>query len=251
MLKSLWPSHLGPIEEWIEQWTDTVSEDDADQFLADLKVTKAVQRHLYSVDQRTAAWHKARSKRLTGSRFGAAAGVNVFCSPHQLLKDSLWPVKFSNAFTEYGTKMEPVAADLFEKYIQCKVTYPGLVVCSEMPYLAASPDGIVHLPDGSLALLEIKCPARKKFYPEVPPYYMAQIQGCAGLLGLKEIFFVTYVPDQPLKVERLPFDEDYFFNFLLPKLQEWYFCQYLPRAVLQRKGLLAPGKINIERCTFI
>ncbi len=59
----------------------------------------------------------------------------------------------------YGLKMEPAAREQFKILFNKNVLSCGLVVNPSIPWLGASPDGIIQEEDGSVSILEIKCPS--------------------------------------------------------------------------------------------
>ncbi len=64
-----------------------------------------------------------------------------------------------NRSMAYGLKMEPAAREQFKVLFNKEVMDCGLVVNSTLPWLGASPDGIIQEDDGSFSILEIKCPS--------------------------------------------------------------------------------------------
>jgi hypothetical protein len=60
----------------------------------------------------------------------------------------------------------------------------------EYSWLGGSPDGITE----SGKLVEIKCPLKRKITPEVPVYYMPQLQLLMEILDLDEAVFIQYKP---------------------------------------------------------
>ena len=67
----------------------------------------------------------------------------------------------------------------------------GLLVHSDFPWLAASPDGITT--DGMC--VEIKCPLRRKIVPgEVPHHYFPQIQIQMEVCNIDTTLFIQYKP---------------------------------------------------------
>ena len=200
-----------------------------------LAVTPEQVVNIRSFKQRSPEWLQARVGRLTASNFGAAAGFNPYQSPSQLLQELLWGTFEGNRATRWGTIMEDVAKMDYIKYMydqhfmtarrigelrknhdvtpfECKVWECGLTVFEEAPFLAGSPDGLVHTNtfDGKeiRLLLEIKCPGPdpKKPYSEqaayqesknpdipagIPPYYYCQIQGLMAIYKLQHTDFVV------------------------------------------------------------
>jgi putative phage-type endonuclease len=220
-------------------------------YLANLKVSQADVVRIMNVPQRTEEWLKARKGRITASNYGAATRHNPHCSTKQLLKNLLWSVFKGNAATRWGTEKEPVAADVYERFMEkytqdeegaFNVEYPGLIICQKYPWIACSPDG---LPMKGLFrwLLEIKCPFARKFYPTVPHYYYDQIQGIMGVLHLPYADFVVWTPERT-QIRRYAFDPDYWSKVLFPRLEDFYMNNYLPRLIMKENGKLKEGELE-------
>lgn len=70
----------------------------------------------------------------------------------------------NNNVFRYGIQNEPLAKNSLESKLGTKILLCGLFVDNNLPYLAASADGLVN----NDAIVEIKCPASIKDYtPEV------------------------------------------------------------------------------------
>lgn len=227
--------------EEIEQFI--LTQDMQDSHLASLVVTDDEITQISNLPQRTEGWFKARRARMTGSIIGAAVGHNYFCRPTELLSELLWRTFEGNAATEYGTKMEPIAADIYERWSGNIVEYPGLVVCKEKPWLGMSPDG-VFVEKGIRGLLEIKCPFRKKFYGRIPMYYYDQIQFGMWVLKCKFCDFVVYTPTQT-KIERFTYNAGYVEEFLIERVDRFYFNRYMPLFLLQEMNMLQEGEVTV------
>lgn len=223
-------------------------------YLEQLKVTPEEVQRIMNIEQRSEEWLQARKGRMTASNYGAAANHNKYCSPRTLLKQLLWKSFTGNAATEYGTKNEPVASDVYERFmrkyldsngksdVSFKVSYPGLIICEKHPWIACSPDGLPL--EGSLRfLLEIKCPFRGKIYPHIPHYYFDQIQGIMGLLQLPFCDFVVWTPTQT-SIRRYAFDKKYWCKVLFPRLKTFYMDEYLPRLLLKEEGVLKEDELE-------
>jgi len=125
----------------------------------------------------------------------------------------------------------------------------GLVIDPERPWMGNSPDGIITIEYQSgykeRGLLEIKCPATKKYYdPPVPSHYMAQIQGTMGNLSLSWCDFVVWIPSTGIQITRVTFDSNYWNNTLLPGLTDFYFNMYMPIALKKENNLLFPNELE-------
>lgn len=225
------------------------------EFITNLQVSNADILRIMNYEQRTDEWLESRKGRITASNYGSATYHNKYCSPHGLIKQMLWKTFKGNFATEYGTKNEPVASDVYEKFmrkhldeggkkhVNFKVDYPGLIVNFKNPWIACSPDGLPL--EGLIRfLLEIKCPIGKKFYPHIPHYYFDQIQGIMGLLNLPYCDFVVWTPDKT-QIRRYKFDNLYWETCLFPKLKSFYMDEYLPRHILKMKNLLPENCIDV------
>jgi putative phage-type endonuclease len=205
-------------------------------------------------EQRSEAWHESRNYRLTGSNFGSAIGHNKYQSPKALVNELLWKTFHGNEMTKYGELNEPIARDIYMKYMrqthpddQIEVEVPGLFVSAKYPFLGCSPDGIVMIrkKNGDIIyfLIEIKCPWKREYYPDIPAYYYSQIQGMMGLKNLPYCDFIVFLPEET-RIQRYMFNPEYFHKTLIPKLTHFYFNMYLPALIYKEQGLLEPGNIE-------
>ena len=163
---------LGPN---IQGNTRTISKEQQKQFVYSLTVDDYLCEMISNEPQGTPQWLQYRLGRLTGSVMGAVLGHNPFCSHKKLLSQLLWDSFQGNEATAYGSANESIAADIFCDYkqktcSQFSIQFCGLLVSKNAGFFAYSPDGIFE-ENGVRALLEIKCPFKKKLYPEIPMYY--------------------------------------------------------------------------------
>jgi len=253
-----------------------------EQFVSRLAVTQEKADIISNYEQKSEDWLDARKGRITASNFGSAIGKNKYQSRRGLLKQMLWHTFRGCAATRWGCEKEEVALDVYVNTKQIDIASAarvadlenatdeekdeivtdlwveerGLVINPERPWMGNSPDGIVHTTYASgrkeLALLEIKCPFKKTFYPPepeppnypVPPQYMCQIQGTMGNLGLPWCDFVVWTPTET-QITRVPFDPNFWNDIMLPGLTDYYFNDYVPAAVNQENGLLEDGETEI------
>ena len=172
-------------------------------------------------DQRSEAWLKLRGNMLTASDAASAIGTNSYQTPDDLLlkKCGLGEKFTGNEATEWGTKMEPVAIEMFEEQSGEKVNELGLIPHPDHPWLGGSPDGLTD----TNCLVEIKCPMRRKIIPgQVPLHYQAQIQLCMEIMDVESCFFVQYAPIEISWPNEAVFDVT-----VVPRDREW-FAKYLP-----------------------
>ena len=143
--------------------------------------------------QRSEEWLALRGNMLTASDLATAIGVNPYEKPEDLILKKCGHNKFNgNSATFHGNKYEDEARDIYcEQYGEvCHEI--GLYPHPEYKWLGGSPDGITE----SGKLVEIKCPLRRKITPEVPVYYMPQIQLLLEILNLEEAVFIQYKPQE-------------------------------------------------------
>ena len=172
-------------------------------------------------DQRSEAWLKLRGNMLTASDAATAIGENKYQTPDDLLrkKCGLGEPFTGNEATEWGTKMEPVAIEIFEEKYGEKVNELGLIPHEKYTWLGGSPDGLTD----TNCLVEIKCPLRRKIVPgEVPRHYLPQIMLCMEIMDVESCFFVQYQPHEVTWPAPEVFDVT-----VVPRDREW-FKKYLP-----------------------
>lgn len=170
-----------------------------------------------SLAQGSPAWMDARSKMLTASDFGAALGINPYCS-----RQRLWRIKMGletvgdNIHIQRGRENERHAIHAYEVDSGHLVDAVGLVVHPDHPWLGASPDGLV----GDRGLVEIKCPSA--FRGEPPEYHLAQIQGQLEITDRDWCDYAQWV-EGTIRVVRVYRDADWWAS-ALPKLVEFWDC---------------------------
>ena len=212
-------------------------------------------------DQRLSSlWFAARRYRITASNFGRVLSFKRETPPDSLVMHILQPQRFSTLATQYGIDNEQLA---LEKYVAHQNTHghltvsaSGFIIDTTHPFLGASPDGAVYDPADlhkPFGFLEIKCPYSVRnqtpveacsspgsyctvdttsgclHHKEGHSYY-AQVQGQMGVGGRPWCDFVVYTK-KGISVERVPFNETYWNNKLLPKLIKFYDSCVLPEIV--------------------
>ncbi|XP_022177214.1 uncharacterized protein LOC111038425 [Myzus persicae] len=99
-------------------------------------------------------WFKERRLRITASNFGVICKMRPYTSCKKKIHNLLYAPNPKTKQLNYGHIMESKGRKKFEEMYELNVQTCGLIIDSNLPYLAASPDGLV----GENALLEIKCP---------------------------------------------------------------------------------------------
>lgn len=185
-------------------------------------------------DTATPQWLKLRKGRVTGTRVANIMGVG-YDSEDQMLRTLDQPLPpFVRKLCQYGTANEPNADAAFElvreagglgdAWKSAVHDHPGLFLRPDMAWASGSPDGLLRQPDGTLGLVEYKCPAAKAkrdltmadvasrgcIYDvkkskmrggaktPVPQHYEAQMQWNAHMAPspCAELFFCAWVADR-------------------------------------------------------
>jgi hypothetical protein len=188
-------------------------------------------------------WHRERQWRLTASNFGTIIHATSRRNKKTLCETLAHPRQIRTKAIIHGHKYEKVALKKFEELEGVKVQQCGLFIDEDLPFLGASPDGIID----EFSLVEVKCPhrgremkitARKEFkflarneegelYLKQSHAYYDQIQGQLSITKRKICFFVVYT-FKDLLVLRVPFNEKYCNSTLRPKLYGFYVSTFRP-----------------------
>ena len=100
-------------------------------------------------------WKIERRRRITASRVGGIAKMRKTTKRSKNVQEMLYGTFRGNIATVYGTEMEDIARVEYATHQQqnghthLSIESCGLIVSSENPWLAASPDGLVHDPSNS------------------------------------------------------------------------------------------------------
>ena len=133
-----------------------------------------------------------RNGLLTASDFGAACGVNPYCSRQKLFRLKTGREVFEgNERTAWGNDNEAAAIAKYEAASGNLVTPGAFIVNPHYPTLGATPDAFV----GDFGLLEVKAPT-SGLYNDVPEYYLAQVIGQIAIAGRKWCDFSAWVPEE-------------------------------------------------------
>ena len=174
--------------------------------------------------------------------------------PDNLVMHILRSKHFTTLATLYGIDNEQLALEKYQNihgHPDLTVSTSGFIIDTSHPFLGASPDGAAYNPvdlQKPFGFLEIECPYSVRnqtpveacssagFYCTVDASgclhlkghsYNAQVQGQMGVGGKPWCDFVVYTK-KGISVERIPFNETYWNNKLLPKLVEIYDSCVLP-----------------------
>ena len=194
-------------------------------------------------------WRTSRVGRVTASRFGdillrqSAPSSSFIKSFLEIKEYSTLPVQL-----KHGRDSEVKARNAYIDNTRRTVRECGLVVNPTLPWLGASPDGLICDPtESTLGILEVKCPytyrlcmvqevAREShFFANViddtvtlkrsHPYHY-QVQGQMALAGVLWCDFMIYT-FKNYTIERIRFDTD-FWDSMQTRLTKFYFQHVLP-----------------------
>lgn len=177
----------------------------------------------------TELWHQARSLRLTASNFGLICRPRKGSIPPSVLSRVTGDCDISHVpAIRYGRQMEYRAIQQYKSRFPASQVSPcGFFIYKDMPFIGASPDGIILSEDGE-GCLEVKCSyshqhetiedaaSSGNFFLETTSEgiflrrshnYYFQVIGQMGVTGLKWSHFVVYT-HKSLHVEKIRFDEE-------------------------------------------
>lgn len=140
-------------------------------------------------DQRSAAWHAARSGKITASLAAACLGLDPHKSRAAAWRAIKGEKQGENRHMRWGTEFEPVARREYETLSGNLVDETGFWVHPEYDWLGASPDGLIDA-DG---LLEIKCPG--KLPTAIPLHHRIQMLIQLACTGRKWCDYFVFTHD--------------------------------------------------------
>ena len=178
------------------------------------------------MEQGTDEWLEARRDCMcTGSEFAAAMGLDHYKSRGMLLREKMGTLARApvNEHMLWGTRMEPLVADAYEKVSGVKLETFGFVTC-EMPWrtttikLGVSPDRVWA--NGEV-LVEIKCSRRLRTVVE--PRHLPQMLAQAVFMNVNRVHYVCYSPEDPtaLHIAEISFDRKLWTKHALPALKDF------------------------------
>ncbi|XP_029343469.1 uncharacterized protein LOC100570366 isoform X1 [Acyrthosiphon pisum] len=222
---------------------------DMEQFLKtlyDVNRTTVEETTRYQAESEN--WRAERMIRLTASNFGRVCKMRRNTSCKNIVHSILY-LTFNSKSVQYGRDMEDEAKTKFEENFGYKIKKCGLFIDTQIPYLAASPDGII----GDTAIVEIKCPyAAKDTENEIEAVstgklkycsikenklvlsknhiYYYQIQGQLHISQKEQCFFIIYTTNW-MSVQIIKYDDDFWSTQMVDKLKTFYLNCLLPEIV--------------------
>lgn len=153
-----------------------------------------------SLTQGSSEWLAWRRKVIGASDAPTLMGENPWSSADYLMKEKLGLGRSfaGNSATREGQRLEPTARSALSRQFGVQLR-PTVIQDAEIPYIAASLDGITS---DNGQIFEIKCGerayAKTKARRAVPDYYSAQLQHMLMVSGHTVLVFAAFRPGEPL-----------------------------------------------------
>lgn len=149
--------------------------------------------------QGSAEWLRWRTSGIGGSDAGVIMGVAPWpdATRWRLLRDKCQGrVHESNYAMRRGTRLEPIARNLYAVANSCSITSP-CIRHDEIPWMLASLDGLCqHRGNSRQWLIEVKCPKWQDHSAAlagiVPMHYRPQCQHVLFASGLDRLDYVSF-----------------------------------------------------------
>ncbi|KAL4112052.1 hypothetical protein QTP88_015900 [Uroleucon formosanum] len=192
-------------------------------------------------------WRIQRKSRLTASNFGKVCKLRPTTSRANTVKYILYDIFQGNSATRYGIENEPIARNAVQERLKIEIKSAGLFIHKSLPYLAASPDGLI----GNDSIIEIKCPPSiKEFTPKEAVQngklkcmvnckgklilkktdnYYYQVQGQLNITEKKFCYFVVWTPK-----DKITKDAEFWINKIEPHVSTFYMECLLPEIIDSR-----------------
>lgn len=153
-------------------------------------------------------WLNERKTYIGGSDIASIIGVSPWKTALELYQEKIDGVtENDNNYTEWGTLLEPVVADMYSKNTGNKVVEPiGLIRHKEYPFLAANIDRFVN---GGEYILECKTagfPMRSKWGQEgtddIPQAYYSQVAYYAAISDVPKVDIAVLIGGNDFRIYR-------------------------------------------------
>lgn len=240
-------------------------------FLASLYKTEEGRLQLAEItkDQsNNSHWYMERRKRLTASNFGTVCNMKASTSCRNVVYNILYKPNIDNEYTRHGLEHEPVAKNKLYTKHGIKANDSGLYVDKELPFLAASPDGLI----GNDSILEVKCPFKANMFStpheairngtllfchikgnriklkENSKFYY-QIQGQLHITGRRKCYFMVYTKNW-IHCEIIERDDEFWKGQMEGKLVRFYMECLLPE-ILEPQFVRRCDKKDIKDPEYI
>lgn len=243
--------------------SDVVFKEMEKAFLANLKKSDEQRRQIERrtiLQSESSEWLELRRSLLTASNFGKIIKMRRDTSCASTVKQLLYKINIDAAPIQHGRENEKKALDQLSRQEKVDIRSCGLFIDPEIPYLGATPDGLI----GNDIIVEIKCPlsafkigvqeailqkklnfwiANKSGVLQINKshnwYY--QIQGQLHVTRKSKCLFGVWANEmEPLKIEYIDRDRDFFENKMRLKLDSFYLNCILPELLDPRHNRNMP-----------
>lgn len=136
-----------------KQVFDVLAERHMDKLKSHQKNARQIERDTVS-QSNSELWHQLRTEIITASKFGPICRMLPTTSCANMVASIRYPKVIDNAAIHFGLENEENARRDIVAKLGIKIVPCGLFIDQEIPYLGASPDGLID-DDG---IVEIKCP---------------------------------------------------------------------------------------------
>lgn len=222
-------------------------------------------------------WFQFRAGRITASKMKTACCTDPNQPAQSLIKSVCYPqsYKFTSKATTWGCSHEKFACDMFtdehkKSHENVKVHKTGLFINPCVPFLGASPDGLVSCDCCGVSVIEIKCPFCVKpdkldsvtgFYLKKDDegkltlnrnhQYYYQVQTQLGVCELESAYFVVWT-EKDLHVEHILFNGE-FWDMICKKSKHIFDTAIMPELVGKFYTRLSStmGNVSAEPCVSV
>lgn len=223
---------------------------------ADRKRVEELTREQRSSD----LWVEIRKKMLTASNFGKIVKLKPYTSCISTVENILYSKEIISKATQYGILNEATAINAIAKFLQTPIQKSGIYIDAEIPYLGATPDGVILNNGKVIAVVEVKCPySAKDMTPEdginkrlitfwrqngtinKQHNWFYQIQGQMHICQVEKGYLGCWT-NCGLKVEEICKDDHFWQTNMVEKLKRFYENCLLPELIDPRKERNMPIK---------
>ena len=202
-------------------------------------------------------WHNERKLRITASIMKEVCHRRPTTSCNAFVKKKIHPKPLNTVAVQYGRAHEQNAISSYLDYyhshgVAMELKQCGLVVDTSLPWLAASPDGIVMDPIHGEGCLEVKCPLScqtisvEEACRKVTAFCLLEKDGVISLSKVHSYFYQIQTQMHVTKcrwcdfvvwsllgspfIQRIQYDAAFMKGAII-KAQKFYFEQFLPAVV--------------------
>lgn len=161
-----------------------------------------------------AEWLEYRRHGIGGSDAAVVCGISRYKSPFELWLDKTGqlPEQEAGEPAYWGTLLEPVVRNEFQKRTGIEVTAPKqLLQSEEHPFMLANLDGICEHPELGTCVFEAKTASAYKaseWENAIPDEYMLQIQHYMAVTGYKGAYIAVLIGGNSFKWKFVERDEE-------------------------------------------